>query len=59
MTPAVDVTRPVDLSQGRDAKPPGCFLQRLPQHQPPRTCPADHVRSQMTRAAAVAVPRKM
>ncbi|MCL7429821.1 Crp/Fnr family transcriptional regulator [Streptomyces sp. YS415] len=30
MTPAVDVTRPVDLSQGRDAKPPGSFLQRLP-----------------------------
>ncbi|MER7578133.1 hypothetical protein [Streptomyces sp. NPDC126514] len=30
-----------------------------PEARVPRTCPADHVRSQMTRAAAVAVPRKM
>lgn len=40
------------LTDGASAKGP-----RTRKRPPPRTCPADHVRSQMVRAAAVAVPR--
>lgn len=42
---------------GHQAEPAPTLRSEFPT-QDTRTCPADHVRSQMTRAAAVAVPRK-